>query len=114
MDSLSTLFQVTFDYVLLLFWLGFADRTDRELHGITDFRYYIPKITITIIWAFLNFVALCWLRSRHIFDPHIEQDPVFMTQIYVISPLLSLLFAGSFHFQLPSFFLPFFFPSSPC
>lgn len=68
--------------MLLMFWLIAVDRVKKEQQQVSDLKFYLPKFLSVSTWGLLTFIALSWLRSRHLFDPHIEQDMIYATQIY--------------------------------
>jgi len=92
LDVMATLFQIIFDYILIIFWLLAADKARQSLIGTESLKFYLPKFLLPGIWAILSFVALSWLRGRHVYDPLVEQDAIFYTKIYPMLIVCEILY----------------------
>jgi len=92
LDVEATMFQVAFDYILVVFWLLTADKARQNLIGTSAKKFYLPKLLLPAVWAILTFIALSWLRGRHVYDPLVEDDAIFYTKIYPMLIVCEILY----------------------
>jgi len=81
---ISSLFEVAFFCITLLFWLFMVDKLRRDELRVSFSWYHVPKLAVVAVFGILCLILFAWLSIRD------ASDPVYGTSITGISVLFYL------------------------